>query len=246
MPFGIDLNVKTDSGAMGETFERINKNLDKIPEMKRSAKKYIDQRSKPLAAAGTAAGAGILYKKIRDAQKDRLNREKIKSEKEYYDLLNERLKKEAALSDNAKKTIMDAAAMTGAGMATVGGIKGAATIYDTLAEKLSNKEKEYWDKFTRRFPEYKDNDQAKEAFRLLLDSSPNLAKHPIAVRSFVKQILMKEQPTVNFGTLREVGSIESNFNRRTNSTDGQLVHGVDRIIRNAKQVLEKEQGGNPQ
>jgi len=243
MPLGIDLNVKTDSGAMGETFERINKNLDKIPEMKRSAKRYLDQRSKPITAAGTAAGAGILYKKIRDAQKDRLNRDKIKSEKEYYDLLNERLKKEAALSNDAKKVLRDTAAMTGAGIATVGGIKGAATLYDSLADKLSNKEQEYWSKFTRRFPEYKDDPKAKEAFQLLLDSSPNLAKHPIAVRSFVKQILMKEQPTVNFGTLRDVGSIESNFNRRTNSTDGQLVQGVDRIVRNAKQALEQEGGG---
>lgn len=243
MPFGIDVNIGAGEGEVADFFGRLNKGLDKAPGLVDSAKRFAGKRSKPLVAGGTAAGAGMLYKKIRDAQKDRLNRDKLKSEKRYYDLLNEKLEKNAKLSDNAKQRILDTAAMTGAGMATIGGIKGASTLYDSLAEKLSNKEQKYWEDFIRRFPEYEDNKDAKDAFRLLLESSPNLAKHPIAVRTFVKRTLMTGSPNVDMGTLRDISSIESGFNRRTNSVDGQIVSGVDRIVRNAKDVIDQEKGG---
>ncbi|MFW5895435.1 MAG: hypothetical protein ACOCT9_01695 [archaeon] len=248
-----DIGVK--EGPVADFFKRVNTSIDKtIPRLTEDYDKatgWLKDHATPLKAGGAAVGAGLLYDKIRRAQKNKLEREKLKSEKQYYDKLLDEKSKTAApnpkkwldnLDSNQRKQLGTA---IGSAAATAGGTlaaKGAVDLYNKMKKKLSQKEKKYWDNFVQKYPEYKDNEKAKEYFSLFIESSPKLAKHPVAVKSFMKANLeVTEEGQLNFPLLKDISNIEKGFNKRDNAADreiGKAVKNLSNVARNAYEDID--------
>lgn len=255
-----DVNFRNQEAE--KLFKRLNEATDAtINYVKNNEPKL----KKGLKGAAIAGGAGLAAKGIGDARMNKYERDKLKAEKGYFDRMNkklddedqygrlkarleknssakEKLKKLAGLSPENLKTIKEVAKKVGMNAAGAGalamGTKGGADLYNAVRNKLNNQEKEYWDRFIRRYPEFEDQKKAKEHFKFFYDTAPDLAKHPLAVKSFFKQLDMSSGH-VNFNSAKDITSIQDSFNRRDNGGEDRIISGVNNLLHSAKDLTNE-------
>lgn len=256
-----DVNFKNQEAE--KLFKRLNEATDATINYVKDNEPKLKKGLKGAAAAG---GAGLLAKGISDARMNKYERDKLKAEKGYFDRMNKklddedqygrlkaRLEKKSSAKDKMKnlmsispdnmRTIKEVAKKIGMNAAGAGavalGTKGGADLYNAVKNKMNNEEKEHWDKFIRRYPELKDKEHVnRENFRLFYESSPDLAKHPIAVKTFFKQI-DTNLGSVNFNNLRDVSSIQDSFGRRDNGGEERVISGVNSLLHSAKDLTNE-------
>jgi hypothetical protein len=252
-----DFNLKNEEAE--KLFRRLNDATDATVNY---IKKNEPSVKKGLKGAAAAGGAGLLVKGIQDARMNKYQRDKLKSEKGYYERMNQKLDDEArfggmlgkkasakdklksmmSISPEDREMIKDIAKKLGMSMAGAGavslGAKGGGDLYQAVRNKLNNQEEKYWEAFIRRYPEFEDNPESKQQFKFFYDAAPDLAKHPIAVKSFMKQIEAGGTGTMHFNNIKDVTSIQDSFNRRDNGAEDRIISGVNNILNSARDVSE--------
>jgi len=251
-----DFNLKNEEAE--KLFRRLNDATDATINYIKTNEPSV---KKGLKGAALAGGAGLLAKGIQDARLHKRQRDKLKSEKGYYDRMNQKLDDEArfggmlgkkasakdklkkmmSLSPEDKQMIKGIVKKLGMSMAGAGavslGAKGGGDLYKAVRNKLNNQEEEYWRAFTRRYPEFEGKEDVKQQFKFFYDAAPDLARHPIAVRSFIKQV-EAGQGTMHFNNIKDVTSIQDSFNRRDNGGEERIISGVNNILNSARDVSE--------
>jgi hypothetical protein len=252
-----DVNLKNQEAE--KLFKRLNEATDATINYVQNNEPKLKKALKGTALAG---GTGMVAKGISDARMNKHERDKLKAEKGYYDRMNKKLDDEdqygrlkAKLEKNSAKRLLktamqlssedmqkikDVAKKVGMNLAGAGavalGTKGGADLYSAVKNKLNNQEKEYWNRFIRKYPEFEENTEIKEQFKFFYDTAPDLAKHPLAVKSFVKQISLTSGGQVHFNSVKDITSIQDSFNRRDNGAEDRVISGVNNLIHSAKDL----------
>lgn len=246
-------------------FKRLNEATDAtINYVKNNEPKL----KKGLKGAALAGGTGMLAKGVSDARMNKYERDKLKAEKGYYDRMNKKLDDEdqygrlkakleknsarqllktaMKLSEEDMQMIKDVAKKVGMNFAGAGavalGAKGGADLYNSVRNKLNNQEEEYWKRFVRKYPEFEGDKERKEQFKFFYDAAPDLAKHPLAVKSFLKQISLTSGGQVNFNSVKDITSVQDSFNRRDNGAEDRVISGVNNMIHSAKDLSKSLNG----
>lgn len=239
-------------GPVADFFGKLNTAIDKAPGEYKKVKKKVNRHGKGLATGAGLAGAGLLYKKIQDAKRNKLHESKLKSEKQYYDKLIDKMEQKeksasakdklknvlkktnpANWSDEAKGAAKKIGIIAGGGVAA----RGAADLYGKAKEKLDNKNDQYWQRFVQKYPEYKNKPEAREYFDLMVDTSPDLAKHPVAAKSFMKSSF-ELTGDINFNNLGDLTRVQRGLNNRTNEADRAM-----KAIQNVSKPVVNEISG---
>lgn len=198
---GIHGNTQDATKAVQGASEKVGLTADKVGEFMDTVNEY----KKPVGIAVGLTGAGLagtkMYRNISEANKQKA-REK---------LYKKRMQKEAAFfDDHTREKIKDVATKTGIGAATAMGIKGLSGLAGSAASGINTKR--YWNKFIGKYPKYEGDDEAYEHFKVMMDTSPDMAKHPVMVNTFLKGSY--EHDVVNPDMISTLSNIQKGFNNR--------------------------------
>ena len=123
----------------------------------------------------------------------------------------------------------------GASMAVSKGVDMARDKLDNTAEKAD----QYWNDFVDKYPEYSNDEEAREYFDVMMETNPTMAKHPVMVKSFLKSTY-DHADAVNPDMLRTLSSTEKNIAQRQQQEREQdpLVEAIESGTRRMSEELD--------